>query len=323
MSIIKKTFISFFLFCSFISIGQNCATILSVISMDGNTEYYRYTINPNGSITKTGCAPIFTLVRVKLTSDCSGGGNCPNLYFLSGDFNGNYDAYEYSISNTEVVTTFEVPYNATAATVSTAEVLPCGGGQLGIPISFCLSNQGSCNINYSINTCCDLSCIKFVRTSNLATCKKCYCAKIEFTDGTTTSFYVNFGSGNVVMNCFSKPIKRLVSLTASTNCGGCATGTTYRQGEKPEESINDNEEVYAVEIERISVSPNPTKSILNFKGENLDKYVITIYNENGEIVIKNSKVDTVLSLENFKQGIYFYQLTDDSGYSQKGKIIKE
>ncbi|HEX8576984.1 MAG TPA: T9SS type A sorting domain-containing protein [Flavobacterium sp.] len=73
----------------------------------------------------------------------------------------------------------------------------------------------------------------------------------------------------------------------------------------------------------IILSPNPTTSIIKFEGENLKDYKISVFNMNGEEILKNLKLDQDLNLENQKKGIYLYVITNEKGFKQEGKIIKE
>jgi len=73
----------------------------------------------------------------------------------------------------------------------------------------------------------------------------------------------------------------------------------------------------------IIVSPNPTTSIIKFEGENLNDYKISIFNMNGEEILKSLKLDQNLSLEKQQKGIYLYVITNEKGFKQEGKIIKE
>ena len=77
------------------------------------------------------------------------------------------------------------------------------------------------------------------------------------------------------------------------------------------------------EIKPIKVSPNPTTAIINFEGENLNDYKVSIFNSKGNEIIKNSKIDKGITIENQEKGIYIYVLEDKNGNKQEGKIIKE
>ncbi len=77
------------------------------------------------------------------------------------------------------------------------------------------------------------------------------------------------------------------------------------------------------QVNKIIISPNPTTSIIKFDGDNLSSYKISIFNSNGTEIIKNSKIDQNISLEKQEKGVYVLILTDENGYRQEGKIIKE
>lgn len=73
----------------------------------------------------------------------------------------------------------------------------------------------------------------------------------------------------------------------------------------------------------IKISPNPTNATITFEGKDLKNHKVTIYDSNGVEIIKNSKIYQNISLEKQNKGIYFYVITDENGFQQKGKIIKE
>ncbi|WP_298304324.1 T9SS type A sorting domain-containing protein [Flavobacterium sp.] len=74
---------------------------------------------------------------------------------------------------------------------------------------------------------------------------------------------------------------------------------------------------------KIIVSPNPTTSTIKFEGNDLNNYKVSIFNSNGNEIIKNSKIDQNISIEKQEKGVYIYIITDENGFEQKGKIIKE
>ncbi|WP_298118898.1 T9SS type A sorting domain-containing protein [Flavobacterium sp.] len=76
-------------------------------------------------------------------------------------------------------------------------------------------------------------------------------------------------------------------------------------------------------INEIKVYPNPTNSILKFEGKDLNNYKVSIYNNNGYEIIKDSKINETISIENQQNGVYLYKITDENGFEQTGKIIKE
>lgn len=73
----------------------------------------------------------------------------------------------------------------------------------------------------------------------------------------------------------------------------------------------------------IKVSPNPTSSLIKFEGENLSNYKVSIFNINGNEIIRNSKIDENICLEKQEKGIYIYIITDENGFKQEGKIVKD
>jgi hypothetical protein len=91
----------------------------------------------------------------------------------------------------------------------------------------------------------------------------------------------------------------------------------------PECSPEETERSQNATFKELIVYPNPTNSTINFKGENLDKCKVSIYNNLGIEVIKNSKANETIHLENLQNGIYLYKITDENGFEQNGKIIKE
>ena len=73
----------------------------------------------------------------------------------------------------------------------------------------------------------------------------------------------------------------------------------------------------------IEVFPNPTTSKVQFVGTNLSKLKISIFDITGAEVLKNSKLDQEISLDNLNNGLLFYVITDENGFKQEGKIIKK
>jgi hypothetical protein len=73
---------------------------------------------------------------------------------------------------------------------------------------------------------------------------------------------------------------------------------------------------------RIGIFPNPSKSQINFEGENLNNYNISIYDMFGNEV-KNEKIDKSIDIENFDKGIYLYKISEKGNIIQEGKVIKE
>ena len=139
-----------------------------------------------------------------------------------------------------------------------------------------------------------------------------YLWTFTYQDGTTSTS--NVREPYIPIYC-SNPVIQTTVLITSTICsktitkvwspGVCGTSGQLR--------ISNN----------IKVSPNPTNSIINFDGIDLSIYNISIFDRNGIEIIKNSKINQPLSLDKFEKGIYLYIITNDLGYKQDGKIIKE
>lgn len=91
------------------------------------------------------------------------------------------------------------------------------------------------------------------------------------------------------------------------------------QGNPPNKSLKSQ----SATINEIKVYPNPTSSILKFEGKDLNNYKVSIYNNNGYEIIKDSKINETISIENQQNGVYLYKITDENGFEQTGKIIKE
>lgn len=76
-------------------------------------------------------------------------------------------------------------------------------------------------------------------------------------------------------------------------------------------------------IELIKVYPNPTKNVINFKGEKLENYFISIFDEKGNNVIKDHNINDSLNIEKINKGTYIYTISNYKDYKQDGKIIKD
>lgn len=79
---------------------------------------------------------------------------------------------------------------------------------------------------------------------------------------------------------------------------------------------------FSRENKRFELYPNPTKSEIIFKGENLNQYRVTIYDFKGNVVIKDKKLSDNFNLGKENTGLYFYVITDEKGFRQDGKLIK-
>lgn len=71
--------------------------------------------------------------------------------------------------------------------------------------------------------------------------------------------------------------------------------------------------------------PNPAKDYLNFDMGNDIDYTLSVYNQLGNLLLqKNINSETnVIDIQNFKSGIYFYQLQNKKGKMINGKFVKQ
>lgn len=303
------TLIVLFFLTAFTSFGQatSSGSTLTITNVAGTVVYYEYNISLTGAfINSTGAgAPLNTPIKIKITSS----GTNVNPYFVAGDLNGACDTFlvgSMNSTNTEFTTTL----NSCCGSIAEGFA---NGLRFGIPIKCVTPIGGNC-ITYNFSTVCDVYCASFYLPSNNALCRtKNYTVQIGFTDGTSTSIVVNFASNNTVF-CFLKPISGIISSNLS-NCTAC--------GISPEKKVSTSEKTDSSEIDEIIVSPNPTKSILNFTGKDLGKYNLSIFDVQGKSIIKNLKMNSEINIENLVKGIYFYVIKDDNGFKQEGKIFKE
>jgi len=281
---------------------------LTVLDITGSQVYYEFNFTPTGGfISEFGPgAPLNVPIRIKLTS---GSGAIPT--FVAADMNGNCDTHQIGSMNstqTEFITTLN------SCCPSTAEIRLLNGLRFWILVKCAPVEDGAGCIKYNLSKSCDLSCISFSLPSNSAICRtKNYTVTIGFEDGTSTTIIVNFASNNTFF-CFAKNINGIISSNLS-NCK-CSVGPQMKQIEVLDKSEIDD-------VNKIIVSPNPTNSFIKFDGKNLTTYKVAIFNCFGNQVIKDAKIDQQLNFEKYEKGIYIYVLTDENGYKQEGKIIKE
>ena len=73
----------------------------------------------------------------------------------------------------------------------------------------------------------------------------------------------------------------------------------------------------------IEVVPNPTTSVVHFKGANLQKYKVSVFDKAGTIIIRDAILTGTLNLEKQKPDVYIYVIKDAKGLIiKRGKIIK-
>lgn len=311
MKLIKFLLLTVFL-NSFTSFGQatsNGAT-LTVTDLSGNYVYYEYNFTATGGfISEFGPgAPLNTPVKIKLSS---GAGSIPQ--FTTGDLNGNCDSYQtgsMNATNTEFITTLN------SCCPSVAEMRLSNGLRFWVTIKCAPSGSTDVKcITFAISASCNLSCITFYLPANIPLCMRAYTVVISFADGSTTTILPNFATGNTTF-CFPKTISTVVSSNFST-CRCISTVPPLRQA-----ANNDKITPAGFENNKISISPNPVKSVIKFTGSDLSKYKISIFNPIGTEIIKNAKIDAEISIEHQTNGLYMYIITDENGYRQEGKFIK-
>jgi hypothetical protein len=76
---------------------------------------------------------------------------------------------------------------------------------------------------------------------------------------------------------------------------------------------------------QFSVFPNPATNSITFNTGKYKDFKFTIFNAVGKIVLQKQLIAsiTTLNIQNFKQGIYYYQLINDKGNVISGKFVKE
>jgi Secretion system C-terminal sorting domain len=74
--------------------------------------------------------------------------------------------------------------------------------------------------------------------------------------------------------------------------------------------------------ENIKLYPNPVKSMLGFRGKNLYKYKISIFDQTGLKVMESLGLRNI-NVAHLKKGTYHYTISDSDGYRQNGVLLKE
>lgn len=73
---------------------------------------------------------------------------------------------------------------------------------------------------------------------------------------------------------------------------------------------------------RFTLVVNPTKNILTFIGNDFSKYKIRVFDlRSGEMPINNITLSEEINISKLKAGIYGYNIYDDAGFEQNGKVI--
>ena len=67
---------------------------------------------------------------------------------------------------------------------------------------------------------------------------------------------------------------------------------------------------------------NPAKNLLIFNGKDFSKYKIRIFDlGSGEMFINNIALTEEINISKLKAGVYGYNIYDNAGYEQNGKVI--
>lgn len=104
--------------------------------------------------------------------------------------------------------------------------------------------------------------------------------------------------------CSKVLTKKYTDLNADNHLGIC--------GQNPEQSKS-----------KIGISPNPSNSVINFEGAEQGDYTISIFDQRGIKISKDSKLSKSLDISKLINGIYIYKITDGKGFEQNGKFVKE
>lgn len=74
--------------------------------------------------------------------------------------------------------------------------------------------------------------------------------------------------------------------------------------------------------QRFTLVINPTKNLLLFTGKDFSKYKIRVYDlRSGEMPINNITLSEEINISELKAGIYGYNIYDNAGFEQNGKVI--
>ncbi|MFT3795028.1 S8 family serine peptidase [Flavobacterium sp.] len=95
-------------------------------------------------------------------------------------------------------------------------------------------------------------------------------------------------------------------------------GFMYRQGDETGMDSKEN-----TKADRIKVYPNPVQSIVNFEGDDLSKYSISIYDQNGNPVMAKDTLEDSINMGQQEKGMYIYIISGANDYRQVGKLLKE
>ncbi len=171
------------------------------------------------------------------------------------------------------------------------------------------------SISTQIRSCDGLNCIKLTKPNFYPiSCPKCFCVKVTFSDGSTSSFDASFSHGNKVMHCYDKPISNY-TLTAKpeSECNECSSGGIVIFGQRKKSIINQPLKIY----------PNPTGNV--FKIENTSDRKITnvkIFDIKGK-QIKNFTFSEDYSINDLQNGVYLVKIFEGDKEISTMRLIKK
>lgn len=220
-------------------------------------------------------------------------------------------------------------------------------------INYC-ANQTT--ITITVNECIDfpvIGCINFDPTNSASNIYENY-AYVNFgpnsvSNSVSFEWYFKFDNGQLIVlpgqnptfdvHCPENPVRSfglIVSngISSVRYYSGPATGPYHIQGFTGQFRtcfIHDDCSIISKTVQKVSnktnykgirVFPNPTNSTLKFQGENLENYNVSIFDITGKEVIKNNKIENDINVEKLEAGFYIYRISNNNGFIQEGKIIK-
>jgi len=104
----------------------------------------------------------------------------------------------------------------------------------------------------------------------------------------------------------------------------CVGPPVISPNESEQDAVSEELPVLTNDSDRIAVAPTLVHSSVNFivKGSGNTTYYIEVFNLHGNKVIAKQILSEKLDFLDQQKGMYFYTITGDDGYVQKGKIMK-
>ncbi|MFK7785110.1 MAG: T9SS type A sorting domain-containing protein [Crocinitomicaceae bacterium] len=170
----------------------------------------------------------------------------------------------------------------------------------------------SCPVTGTIQSCCELECVKLTRGNSNPLCPTCYCVQVTFVDGTKASFDASFSQGEVVMHCYDKPIASYTIIERpESECNDCSS-----KGFSVKKNVEDNDQ-------GINIFPNPTKNVFSIEGLSNDQIThVVVYNLSGQEV-KAFDASREYSITELATGSYLIKVYKGETELASGRIIKK